>query len=542
MVPLIQLVPNDNPLEPPSVVWDVTNVAAAVERLKANGTSPNSFKVLGREPGDYVAPLLKALAPHHPVVFGSKSAVRAAVAQNVSHRNGDRYLAVLFSRVDDWAQDRLTVAAQSGRLWTMTPAELASDVFRHDKLGLSDVSVITDIVNDIAQAIGDRVVLMLGNVFHESTYFKALVPLIAQRAKGSVWVLFDDHGMFRSVPIPAVNREYIHYGDIVGIIAHQFDAEPNSVKKLARSNRAGGADNLYFTQREFNEEYTFLAKAAHSHDLERLPEVPEARKAPISFSVRNHILFVAENEVGGMSPNVVSEVASELRNMIADVTEHHGLSNSSPVTARKLERLRSTLDELAEGPPTEGTILRMGMMVGALEESIRHDPEGNLLHAQGSLQSLATQSNLFLNRFEAWRKYLRDAAAEEIASVDQSVGQRAIEIIRAAANSDAVEQGSKAALRGFSSQVEVLDTPSEKIGAVATLQNMLATAGASVKRQIVSAAGALWEEVRKDSARWLLTSFLLTAEASLRALAQASPAMFGWLDGLLDWIHANRPR
>lgn len=539
MAPLIQLVPKENPLEAPSVVWDVSNVAAAVERLKANGTSPNSFKLLGRDLRDYLAPLQKALAEHRTAVFDSHTAIRTSIAHNISHRNADRILAILFTRVDDWAQDRLNVAVQSGRLWGMTPEEMSSEIFPHDRLGLNNAVVITDIVNDIAQAVSDRVVFMLPEAFHASTYFKALFPLISKRAKGSVWILFDEHGVFRSVPIPTLSRDYIQYNDIVEIIAHLFDAEPSSVRKLARSNRSGGNNNLHFTKKEFEEEYSFLAKAASSNELERLPEVPEPRKSPINFKVQNHILYVSENEVEGISPTVVSEISTELRNMITDITEHHGLSNSSPVTARKLERLKLTLEELTDAPPTDGIILRMGMMVSALEESISHDPEGNLIHAQGSLKALTTQSNLFLNRFETWRKYLRDAAAEEIASVDQSVGQRAIEIIRAAADSDAVDQGSKAALRGFSSQVEVLDTPSEKIGAVATLQNLLATTATAVKRQIVSTAGALWDDARKAGAKWLLTSFLIAVEVNLRALAQASPAMFGWLDGLLDWIHSH---
>lgn len=534
---VLKIIPSEDPSVTPDVVWDVSQIASAVERLKETQSIPNYFKVVGRNTYEYLAPLKIALDKYQPTIITSKANFRAAVGAHIVHRDAHEFVSRLFDRISDWGLDRLNVSVQNGQLWSMNESQLANNVLKHEPNSTGQEHYLSQLVDAVAEAFRDKVVILHGSCYHEPNYFKALLPLIVQRATSSVWVLFDDRQNFLKFPMPSIRREYVNYAEIVRIVAYQYNTSSDAIQRLSRSNTAssGGPDG--FTQVEFDQEYQFLAKAASSRDLESLPDVPEAMPSPIRFGIRSDLLYVDLENISEIDAPVLTAVTTELGNMISDITDFHSLSNSAPVTARKLDRIKDNLVSLATDCPLDGTVIQLGIMVGALEESIRFDPEGLIENARGPLQSLVTQSHLFLNRFEAWRRYLRDASKMDILESDESATRRVIEIMKVATDqSDAIHDTSRPPVRRFIAQIEQLDTSSEKIGLFAVLQNLLSTSGAFIKRQLVLTSSEMISDYRKDSGKWAVLKFVMATEFGMRALADQLPHMFGWLNGFLDWV------
>lgn len=532
---MTEIILNEDRLAAPEIVWDVTPLRRIVERLIDHPTPPNGFRVYGRDLGELQEPLAHALSDESPLLIRGKSDFRRAIGLGIEHRAADQIISFLFARVSDWAQDRLNVYHRNGTLWDLGLHEIAREILPNDGSGSLTPSYLEMTVDAVGKALSGKIVLLSGSVYHESNYFKILLPEIIRRSDGAVWVLFDEHGSFAKFRTPAYQREYIDFSTVISSLAQAFNIDPRVVDRVV--DKAGTVNNLQLlTGKQFKAEYEYLAQAADTENLDELPDVPQAGFAPVMFTVRNDKLAVSENQLGEIDPDISVAVAAEIGHLITDVTEHFGLSNTAPATARKLDRMRDVVGEVCLAPPTDGQIVRLGILAGALAETIEHDPEGLIESAKGSLKSIITQTNLFLNRFDAWRKYLMDAAHAEMAAADPSATSAALKLFSGSLDvSDVIDQSSRASLRSYGDYAREIETDSEKSGLFATAQNMLSVAAAFVKRQIIKAASDTLSVVYAAGGSWLILRWLIFAEPQIAVLANQLPSVFGWLLPFIGW-------
>jgi len=533
------------------VTWNYEPLVAAIGRLVAQGTAASRVvKVVGRRVNEYSPGAARALSGYSVVHIPTKDAFKQyMISHCVASNDQMADIASLFEPMSDWALDRYNVSSRNGDLWSWSADEVSAKVFAHESSSASSGQKLAKSAQIVAEALRGKVVVV-DHIAMTSCRFTALLPLISRASEGSVWVLMDDGGAFRAFSTPVLERDYLNHEDVVSVLATLLNVSPSVANGLTRRHK--GTSFAYddgherITRRGFDDRVSFYLKVAGKEKLEELPDVPQPQAAPLQFGIKAGRLELIESaSILPSTQEVMSEVVQDLIDLADDVINHHNLSNVAPILSAKATRLRAKLVSLQQSEPSDAKIISLGVLTAALGESLEDQKDDLFSSARGAIKSLSTQSAMFVNRFEAWREYVRSSEALEAYSDPALVGPAMATLSALVEYRKAIEPAAEAQVRALMSQITEGATSEERKGLVATVQNILAIAATFAKEVVVKGtvlAGKIVEKAFVTQAAHAAVLFVISAEPMLNALAVAYPKVFWWLPAFVEWLKASTDR
>lgn len=220
-----------------------------------------------------------------------------------------------------------------------------------------------------------------------------------------------------------------------------------------------------------------------------------------------------------------------------DLLELHVLGNAIPTFLEKVQRIASSLTEIAEARYDDSTVVRLGVQVAALEHRLNaaKDHVGEFAFQEASVFFAVIKD--FLGQFRDWNDYRGAYAVSP--EIEKSAIETATGIVKGAASSrSATTSSARAELERFASEIEPdAATKAEAAGAISTAENVLASAAAELVRQAKHEGKELTketvQEIRRQSASGIAGWFV----ESLPAVARYATATGSvWLRHFIEKI------
>ena len=533
------------------IEWNFSNIIDACKRRKEDAlTFGTGFKITGRSLFEIKSDLISSISGFDPVILKSDNEIRQYIGKNIELSSDlDGKLELLFRPMSDWVHDRYNVNFRNGRIWDMDESKLSKEMFAREDNLLSHSVVLHQFISAVSKVFYNKTIF-LDIVRLRPFLLSAILPIVMQRSVGSIWIVFDSGDNFSGFRLPSISRDYATASDLNRAVSKIIGLSINAAKSLISEKPIYHYSlqnhlNLY-TLEEFSQALRYYYDQAEATDLSSAPNIPTPRSAPLEFIVVDGLLDLSD-EVGvdKSQETMILAAASEIIDLIDDISNHHNISNVAPILNAKTKRMRDKLSVITSGNFSEGVIIGLGMLTEATHEGYLCERDDLMPGAEGALKGLITQSRIFLNRFNAWRSYLSNSQAGDIA---ESVSDVAVKFLTSATQSEElVYPESREKIQDLIEEMNVWPLPAERAGVLASVQNMLAVSATAVKdailmgaSKIVGLSGKIARDAMVklivDNGLSVLTVFLLANQPLVNELAHAVPALFGWAPDFLVWL------
>lgn len=509
------------------VQWDWSRILGAE-------TAPDSAVVVsGREIADYARALKEEVRLIGGMVVEDRSYIEAMLRRVDSVRASISL--ELTHTVDDRIAGRYVVARRKEGISGWTAEEFHKKLLFDDKQ-FRDFSKFKAAIESAATAFDGGIVVYPATVAQDS-YFRLLLPLIVRSCKNAKWIVISSGRVDEFPDFLRVEREYIEYGDALGVLGQMFRLDADSVEAILRASEGYGRykdQSGSFTESEFLNFVKWGYKFIHDRAGEFLPQVPLAHAAPIEFEILGHKITATDEKVGtSLRRAVIESVVDELVHQVDDVPRHFNLHNMAPACNTKLMRVRDHLLEIREKGVSETRILTLGIRTQACREHLRFEVENLDRPAEGAIHTALAQIEGFVARFTEWRSYVQDGDLGDADRVSDGDLGPAISVLNGFNNPQIVdEKGGVALSRAIYEAKSDATTNVERRGVLRVLHNLISRAFSGLK-------DAISEDWKKNSSKLFyagLVKVVLALEPAFKILAEQHPLMFGWTAAFVSWV------
>lgn len=523
--------------------WDLSPVMRELTRLRhSQDDKPKGIVVSGTDLREYIPSLMRELRQVNSIILSDPQELVGALNRNGAYGEDISRMANLIP--NDLISKTLSEIDRLGRI-DFQNSEYISAFSKIDKI--YSPSLFDKIFSAHERGFSDRILAYgASRLGTDVTYYDAILPLLVKKFTSTVWVLFGTNSISSRVSLPQFERDYIDWNQIVDKVAEEKGVDPAQLRFVLETNippppmyskknagkiSAGAANNFFdYYSRYITDDLNVV-----------LDRFPKPLSAPFEFIVNNSKLSTNRRTVRDLIKNDPTNIVlMELIDQINDVTDVYNLSNSAPILAQKLRRLKDTLHDVSDNP-TEPMIIRAGIINESIKSYLPFESENIDEAAEGGITTSIRQIDLFLNRLRAWRDYLWEIE-RPIDAVSNEVAEKAVELLTAIKDSGAaIEHATSLDVEKYleDATAEGASEP-EREGLVRSAQNALAVVANyisdQVKDGIRNSPKNLVGEAIKIASFAALATLMLKMEATIVGLAKSYTILFGWVFDFLAWL------
>ncbi len=535
-----------------NISWNTELVSQEIAGMAGGPRDRNGLIIIGRSVREYWSQVASSMRGPDSVIISDIHDIEQLI-RGVQTPQGRSAPGIALSKafeivrpVREKSLDRYIHWSRRTDLSQWTASEYAERIFGSDQI-FSTTEAINEFVSMFKAALEKRTVLYSVNSA-DTSYFRILMPLMVRECDTTTWIVGGEDSHTQWLMLPRMEREYLTAADLVNAIANTLNVDQGLVEQVVNGEMPDGTSRtMYspssasFTGPEFSQQLNFWVGRVRRAVDDAIPDVPLPKRAPLEFALSAQGLRLLDSkEPSNLTADDNDLVLEELQAQIADLLDHHNISNSAPILASKMFRLRRHILNLQQSGITSSHVIALGMGVSATLSYLPYEDDDALPKtARGAITTCAGQIEVFINRFESWRSYVVDAAKDDIETNGQLHGNASIKVLTGIYDSGAFDNDAAKQVMTLISEAAGADvSPSELLGAIRTTQNSLAIMAGFMREQITLSNKQLasLDEGTRVALLALFYSVFSTNTDAIQSLATEIPTVFAWLTRFVGWI------
>lgn len=276
-------------------------------------------------------------------------------------------------------------------------------------------------------------------------------------------------------------------------------------------------------------------------NVSTLPQdrVPKQLPAPLRFKAQAGRLSVLETKEHPENDPSVIGAAIACKSAASDLKDYGGFGNLLPNLNKKLDRITQALDQLIEDKYDDSLVIQLGVEVLALQQRLYDSQDEISEFGLKEAAAFFTTIQSFLAQFEIWSEYRVTAETRVGGNISGRAYSAAKETLTSlSADVAAASETSRDRINRYIVTLDDQDaSPSNKQGAVTSLENAASAAAGDFLRVAKAQPGAVTKEIAdkvRDKASSGAAAWLVSAAP--RLLEFARERGLPWLQNLLQNI------